>query len=461
MMVVASSHGAPPRHPAILVASLMAFACIRDRPHIADAFMGGTTTLVKSASFSKMSTHRRSATEDSPADEIRTTRPATVTSAIPIAVAASAPPIAPSIATTTTIIEGLSSSHVLDNYDTFLLDMWGVLHDGNSPYEGVLDALSKLKESGKRLIILSNSSKRRDDSERMLVRLGFDLGHFDDIVTSGDVTHRLLRGDVGMMGSSISRWPVLDDLIESGRRNVYVFGSGDDDVGYCASAGWRVSSIEDADLILARGTFTINDGTDNVISKDIDETLYWEVMERSMAIASRRRLPMLVSNPDKVRPDPDNRTPMPGAIGDAYERFVWTTNCHPVGDMSEEGARSYVRRIGKPFGEVYDIALSSLSSSALSSHNNDDDDDDDEEDGRQGRGRIIMIGDAIETDVVGGGDAGIDVLWVTNDGIHGADVRSCEGGVDGTLDRFNRNTESTYAYGRRVMPRYATDHFRW
>ena len=79
-----------------------------------------------------------------------------------------------------------------------------------------------------------------------------------------------------------------------------------------------------------------------MISKVDDEALYWEVMERSTTIASRRKLPMLVRDPDKVRPDPENGMPMPmpGAIGDVYERFVRTTNCHPVGDMMEEGARA-------------------------------------------------------------------------------------------------------------------------
>ena len=368
----------------------------------------------------------------------------------------------PTLPPPTTMVDGLSSPLILDNYDTFLLDMWGVMHDGRAPYEGVLRAVRKLKESGKRLIVLSNSSKRREDAERMLAELGFDPADFHDIVTSGDVSHRLLRGDAGGGVVTCENWDAIDDVIArrgaGGRKNVFVFGSGDDDGGYCESAGWTPSPVEDADLLLARGTFTIDDGSGTVIHKGDDEALYWEVMERSMMVASRRRLPMLVSNPDKVRPDAGSKTPMPGAIGDAYERFVWTTNCNPVGDMTEEGARSYVRRIGKPFGEVYDIALSSVSSSMSSSSSSSDDDD---EDGRR-RDRVIMIGDALETDVVGGDNAGIDVLWVVNDGIHGADVcADGMGGVDGALGRFNRNNEHTYAYGRVVAPRYAADHFRW
>ena len=70
-------------------------------------------------------------------------------------------------------IEGISSPSVLDKYDTFLLDMWGVMHNGSEPYEGVLKTVEELKRAGKKMIILSNSSKRRENSERMLVKREF------------------------------------------------------------------------------------------------------------------------------------------------------------------------------------------------------------------------------------------------------------------------------------------------
>lgn len=233
-------------------------------------------------------------------------------------------------------------------------------------------------------------------------------------------------------------WDVIADLVGQKKRNAFVFGSGDEDEAYCTSAGWTLSGIEEADLIVSRGTFTINDGT-TVTSKEDDEAAYWRVMEESLTVAAQRKLPMLVCNPDKVRPD-EGLPPMPGAIGDTYERFVWTSHCAPVGDMTEEAARGYVKRIGKPFREVYDVAL-----------------------GRGGggggdRGRAIMVGDALETDVVGGEGAGVDALWVVADGIHEKDVE--EMGADGVLVNFNGN-DFTYAYGRKVAPRYLADHFRW
>lgn len=221
--------------------------------------------------------------------------------------------------------------------------------------------------------------------------------------------------------------------MEQKSTNVFVFGSGDEDELYCTSAGWTLSSIEEADLILARGTFTINDGS-SVVNKKDDEMEYWRVMEQSMMVAAEKKLPMLVSNPDKVRPD-EGLPPMPGAIGDTYERFIWTSHCHPVGDMTEEKARDYVKRIGKPFQEVYDIALKGSDPS-----------------------RAIMIGDALETDVTGATNAGLDALWVVQDGIHAEEANS--NSAEGVIAGFNGN-EFTYAYGKQVMPKYMTNHFRW
>ena len=51
--------------------------------------------------------------------------------------------------------------------------MWGVMHNGSEPYEGVLEAVKELKRVGKKMIILSNSSKRRENSHKMLAKRKF------------------------------------------------------------------------------------------------------------------------------------------------------------------------------------------------------------------------------------------------------------------------------------------------
>jgi len=199
-----------------------------------------------------------------------------------------------------------------------LLDMWGVLHDGSEPYDGVLDAVRRLKDyggggggdsraaankdGGKRLVILSNSSKRRGNSVEMLRKLGFDPDDFDAIITSGEISFQLLSGG-GDDDEGPPRWDALQD--ETKAKNVFVYGSGDGDEEYCRSCGWELSPLEEASLIVARGTFTVNGGRASgdavVVHKNDDPVLYERILQETLRKAASLRLPMLVCNPDKVR----------------------------------------------------------------------------------------------------------------------------------------------------------------
>ena len=83
---------------------------------------------------------------------------------------------------------GSGMEEVVNDHDIFLLDMWGVMHDGSRPYDGVIDTVRKLKDAGKEIIILSNSSKRQGNSFKMLSKLGFDPNDFSQVITSGEVS---------------------------------------------------------------------------------------------------------------------------------------------------------------------------------------------------------------------------------------------------------------------------------
>ena len=53
---------------------------------------------------------------------------------------------------TTPIMDGISE--LADDYDGFVLDTAGVLHDGSAVYPGALDALRQLKSRGKKVCLL-------------------------------------------------------------------------------------------------------------------------------------------------------------------------------------------------------------------------------------------------------------------------------------------------------------------
>ena len=82
-------------------------------------------------------------------------------------------------------------------YRGFIVDQWGVLHDGGAPYPLALEALAELRAAGKRVVLLSNSGKRAAINRRRLAALGIAPDLYDGLVTSGEATWQALaeRGD--------------------------------------------------------------------------------------------------------------------------------------------------------------------------------------------------------------------------------------------------------------------------
>ena len=83
------------------------------------------------------------------------------------------------------IIESISD--IISLYDVFILDQWGVMHDGHKGYDFAINTVEKLIRENKKLIIISNSSKRKNSSIGRLKSLGFDKNHFIEVMTSGEM----------------------------------------------------------------------------------------------------------------------------------------------------------------------------------------------------------------------------------------------------------------------------------
>jgi ribonucleotide monophosphatase NagD (HAD superfamily) len=392
------------------------------------------------------------------------------------------------------------------------------MHDGTQPYPGVLDVLQQLKQAGKELVILSNSSKRQENSVKMLQKLGFNPNDFSQIITSGEVTYQLLLSSINndndrrqsdtstsLSSSSSSSsstpttstldssallpqpWPILKDRLllnkstdnQQQQYKVFCLGSGDDDEDYLTSCGWSLSStVSEASLIVARGTFTIwnNDGTVTHKTRDGEE-LYAQRLANVLDMAAQHQIPMIVANPDKIRPDAD-RSPMPGTIGDAYERALKRQFRGEKEDDNNDNeattkAEQLVKRIGKPFPDVYEIALRQRLQQAANG--------DDKSISPFPMSRVCMVGDALETDVTGGTLQGIDTIWVIQDGIHNVAVEehrqqmstttadidpdsslaaAC-GAVLGEFNQKSRDERTTYAKDCQIRPSMVMRHFCW
>src|SRR5271168_1836995 len=96
------------------------------------------------------------------------------------------------------LLDGMRA--VADDYDGFIVDLWGVLHDGAQPLPGSVECLQALKRAGKRVALLSNAPRPAAPVIQRLAEIGLPREVYDDVMTSGEETWRhLVRRDLGML----------------------------------------------------------------------------------------------------------------------------------------------------------------------------------------------------------------------------------------------------------------------
>ena len=83
-----------------------------------------------------------------------------------------------------------SIEEIINDYDNFIIDQWGVMHDGTFGYEHAFNSINLLNSNNKNLFIISNSSKRSKSSIDKLPNLGFNKNSFSEVITSGEMIWR-------------------------------------------------------------------------------------------------------------------------------------------------------------------------------------------------------------------------------------------------------------------------------
>lgn len=207
-----------------------------------------------------------------------------------------------------TLLDGIAP--LISEFDTFLLDQWGVIHDGINVHPGALDAMERLAAANKTVIVLSNSGKRAQESHSRMEKLGISRHLYTKIVTSGELVHRNLAD------------PSDEFYRTLGKR--FLMFAWDPDRGVIEGTDFEeVTDVTDADFVLCAGTD----------KQDLAE--YQDDLDAALA----RNLPMICANPDRVSIQPDGSLRMcPGAVAEVYENMGGTVRWH-----------------GKPTAEVYRI----------------------------------------------------------------------------------------------------------
>src|SRR5579864_6025905 len=89
------------------------------------------------------------------------------------------------------MIEGLSE--IIDHYNGFIIDVWGVLTDGVNPFPLAIKALNKIKENNKTILLLTNSPRRTEDVVLKLEERGINRELYDYVLSSGELTYRFIN----------------------------------------------------------------------------------------------------------------------------------------------------------------------------------------------------------------------------------------------------------------------------
>ena len=92
------------------------------------------------------------------------------------------------------IHDGLSP--LADRYDGFIVDLWGVLHNGERAFPKAVDCLAHLREHGKGVLILSNAPRRAEVVAARNAELGIADHLYNAVMSSGEATwQHLARRD--------------------------------------------------------------------------------------------------------------------------------------------------------------------------------------------------------------------------------------------------------------------------
>ena len=255
----------------------------------------------------------------------------------------------------TRLVRGLAD--LASGYKVILSDVWGVVHNGLVAFEKATEALGCFRAGGGKVVLMTNSPNPSRFVEAQLARLGVTRKAYDAIVTSGDVTVSLLVAHAGA------------GLFHLGPANETALFK---EVFALSGKAPRVVPLKQANFVLCTGLADPWHET----PADYDEIL---------AAMRARNLEFICANPDIVVEDGAKLFYCAGAIAERYAA---------VGGK--------VIQTGKPFAPIFVRALELAQGPCTTTID---------------RARVLVIGDAMRTDIKGAHDQGLDSLFVTS-GIH-------------------------------------------
>lgn len=278
-----------------------------------------------------------------------------------------------------------SLNDIYQNYDAFLIDMYGVLYDGSGMFPNALSLLERMKAEDKKIIILSNTTLVSKACKVKYSEKGLIEGvHYDYFITSGEAFKQTLHNYISNAKTYFQAFHPNNALFEESGLTESQSLEGADFV--------YIGFLNDVKRIYVADELRDKSGAliplENLNSTDCHEisdlSEISDFLDRCLSLNKT----LIIANPDlfalelvSTNEQPAMRRPVlcQGMIGEFYEKM---------------GGK--VVYFGKPYSAIYDFARKFLSPGE----------------------KTAMIGDTIWTDILGGNMSGFDSI-LTLTGVSG------------------------------------------
>jgi HAD superfamily hydrolase (TIGR01459 family) len=191
------------------------------------------------------------------------------------------------------------------SYAAWLVDIWGVMHNGMRAFPPAVEATRRYREQGGIVILLSNSPRPSEGLQQQLRSLGVSDQSYDATVSSGDLTRHELAKHAGARIFHLGPerdLPIFKDL------------------------DLKLVDAGQAELVVCTGLFN-------------DETEKPQDYEGLLRELAERKLTMLCANPDHLVERGHDLVYCAGALAHLYE---------------EDGGE--VIYAGKPYAPIYELS---------------------------------------------------------------------------------------------------------
>ena len=210
-------------------------------------------------------------------------------------------------------LDKLGLKSIVNRYDLFFIDIWGVLHNGINLHKNSIDVLENLSKEKKEFVLLTNAPRPNYVVVDFLKKMGLKK-FFENVFTSGEASLKYLLNDLDNKSFFHIGPPRDFDLFKSFKKN-------------------KVLNIKDAEYFLCTGLFEDHE-------KDLDYYIN--------LLADYTSKKMVCTNPDLVVDRGNQREYCAGTIAKYFEEI-----------------KGEVIYFGKPYPPAYNLSADTKNKKVL------------------------------------------------------------------------------------------------